>query len=116
MEGIYKVTKGQDRFGRTAVLRWSRQYLSLFFGVNAGYFINEAGHNNSEVLIEGYSKRSKEHLQGRNSANKVVVFPAGNNKAGDYVKDGKTKVEKEGDKLKTAIRAGIDTYKSEKES
>ena len=38
-----------------------------------------------QILIEGYSKRSKEHLQGRNSANKVVVFPAGNHKPGDYV-------------------------------
>ena len=38
-----------------------------------------------EVLIEGYSKRSKEHLQGRNSANKVVVFAAENHKPGEYV-------------------------------
>ena len=37
------------------------------------------------VLIEGYSKRSDEHLQGRNSANKVVVFPAGQFKKGQYV-------------------------------
>src|SRR5688572_23522148 len=28
------------------------------------------------VLIEGYSKRSDKHLQGRNTANKVVVVPA----------------------------------------
>ena len=38
-----------------------------------------------KVLIEGYSKRSDEHLQGRNSANKVVVFPAGQFKKGQYV-------------------------------
>ncbi|MHC4308156.1 MAG: MiaB/RimO family radical SAM methylthiotransferase, partial [Planctomycetota bacterium] len=38
-----------------------------------------------KVLIEGFSKRSDEHLQGRNSANKVVVFPAGNFKKGQYV-------------------------------
>jgi len=37
-----------------------------------------------KVLIEGFSKRSKEHLQGRNSANKVVVFPAGNYKKGQF--------------------------------
>lgn len=37
------------------------------------------------VLIEGYSKRSNEHLQGRNSANKVVIFPKGEKKAGEYV-------------------------------
>jgi tRNA-2-methylthio-N6-dimethylallyladenosine synthase len=27
------------------------------------------------VLIEGFSKRSNDFVQGRNSANKVVVFP-----------------------------------------
>ena len=37
------------------------------------------------VLIEGYSKRSKEHLQGRNSANKVIVFPKANHQIGTYV-------------------------------
>ena len=39
-----------------------------------------------DVLIEGFSKRSGEHLSGRTSQNKVVVFPAGKNKKGDYVK------------------------------
>lgn len=38
-----------------------------------------------EVLTEGYSKRSAEQLFGRNTRNKVVVFPAGNHKPGDYV-------------------------------
>lgn len=38
-----------------------------------------------EVLIEGYSKRSKDFLQGRNSANKVVVFPKKNYQKGQYV-------------------------------
>jgi tRNA-2-methylthio-N6-dimethylallyladenosine synthase len=39
-----------------------------------------------EVLAEGFSKRSAEHLSGRTSQNKVVVFPAGNHKKGDYIK------------------------------
>ncbi len=38
-----------------------------------------------KVLVEGTSKRSSEQLQGRNSTNKVVIFPKGNNKKGDYV-------------------------------
>ena len=38
-----------------------------------------------KVLIEGVSKRSKEHLQGRNTANKVVVFPKEHYKIGQYV-------------------------------
>ena len=38
-----------------------------------------------KILVEGFSKRSNDHLQGRNSANKVVIFPKGNFKKGDYV-------------------------------
>ena len=38
-----------------------------------------------KVLIEGHSKRSFEHLQGRNSANKVVIFPRENKTKGEYV-------------------------------
>jgi tRNA-2-methylthio-N6-dimethylallyladenosine synthase len=39
-----------------------------------------------EVLVEGVSKRSEKELFGRTSQNKVVVFPRGNYKSGDYVK------------------------------
>jgi tRNA-2-methylthio-N6-dimethylallyladenosine synthase len=38
-----------------------------------------------KVLAEGFSKRSDSYLQGRTSANKVVVFPKENFKKGDYV-------------------------------
>lgn len=38
-----------------------------------------------KVLIEGVSKRSDEQLQGRNTANKVIIFPRGHYKKGDYV-------------------------------
>ena len=38
-----------------------------------------------KVLIEGESKRSSAYLQGRNTANKVVLFPRENHKKGQYV-------------------------------
>ncbi|MFC4872963.1 tRNA (N6-isopentenyl adenosine(37)-C2)-methylthiotransferase MiaB [Negadavirga shengliensis] len=38
-----------------------------------------------EILVEGPSKRSDQQLKGRNSANKVVIIPAGKFKKGDYV-------------------------------
>lgn len=38
-----------------------------------------------KVLVEGYSRRSDEHLQGRTSSNKVAVFPKGNARKGEYV-------------------------------
>ena len=37
-----------------------------------------------KVLIEGPSRRSEDFLQGRNSANKVVIFPKGTKKKGEY--------------------------------
>ncbi len=37
------------------------------------------------VLVEGTSKRSTEHLQGRNDQNKVVVFPKHHFEKGQYV-------------------------------
>ena len=38
-----------------------------------------------KVLIEGPSKKSDAHFQGRNTANKVVVFPRENYSKGQYV-------------------------------
>ncbi|MBE6307608.1 MAG: tRNA (N6-isopentenyl adenosine(37)-C2)-methylthiotransferase MiaB [Bacteroidales bacterium] len=38
-----------------------------------------------EVLVEGFSKRSREQLFGRTQQNKVVVFPRGNHQVGDFV-------------------------------
>ncbi len=39
-----------------------------------------------EVLVEGVSKRSNDELFGRTSQNKVVVFPRGNHKPGDFIR------------------------------
>ena len=38
-----------------------------------------------KVLVEGFSKRSEDFLQGRNDQNKKVIFPKENYKKGDYV-------------------------------
>lgn len=42
--------------------------------------------NTYEVLVEGFSKRSREQLFGRTQQNKVVVFDKGNHHIGDFVK------------------------------
>ena len=39
-----------------------------------------------EVLVEGFSKRSREQLCGRTEQNKMVVFDKGNHHIGDFVK------------------------------
>lgn len=41
--------------------------------------------NTYEVLIEGYSKRSREQLCGRTEQNKTVVFDKGSYRIGDFV-------------------------------
>ena len=38
-----------------------------------------------EVLVEGYSKRSRNDMFGRTQQNKVIVFPAGDTRIGDFV-------------------------------
>ncbi len=38
-----------------------------------------------KVLVEGASRRSEDFLQGRNTANKVIVFPKENKVKGEYV-------------------------------
>ena len=38
-----------------------------------------------EVLVEGFSKRSKEQLFGRTSQNKVVIFDKGSHRVGEFV-------------------------------
>jgi tRNA-2-methylthio-N6-dimethylallyladenosine synthase len=38
-----------------------------------------------KVLVEGFSKKSEQYLFGRNTANKVVVFPKKQYTKGDYV-------------------------------
>ena len=38
-----------------------------------------------EVLVEGFSKRSKDELYGRSSQNKVVIFPRVNRRIGEFI-------------------------------
>ena len=38
-----------------------------------------------QVLVEGYSKRSRQDMFGRTEQGKVIVFPAGDTHVGDLV-------------------------------
>ncbi|WP_339044471.1 tRNA (N6-isopentenyl adenosine(37)-C2)-methylthiotransferase MiaB [Cardinium endosymbiont of Tipula unca] len=42
-------------------------------------------HQVQRVLIEKYSKKSSDFFQGRNGQNKIIVFPKGTHKIGDYI-------------------------------
>jgi glycerophosphoryl diester phosphodiesterase len=54
MDGVYAVDAGSDRFGLTVVLKWRGECLSIFSGVNAGYFVMQGGRLDSVFFFEGY--------------------------------------------------------------
>ena len=60
-----------------------------------------------EVLAEGISKRDENDFRGRNSQNKVIIFPRENFKIGDYIK---VKVEKSTSATLIGKAVGIVNY------
>ena len=62
-----------------------------------------------EVLVEGYSKRSKDDMFGRTQQNKVIVFPAGDTKIGDFVT---CKVEKATSATLIGVRVESESFYS----
>jgi len=75
----------------------------------ASQLINE-GKKKSEKLV-AETKEKVETLLGE--AEKILT--EAKDKAGNVAHQGKEKIEKESERLKTAIRAGMDAYKTEKE-
>jgi tRNA-2-methylthio-N6-dimethylallyladenosine synthase len=61
------------------------EIISLQNRISAAVKKRDVG-NDFEVLAEGVSKKSIDHLYGRTSQNKVVVFPKAHYKPGDYLK------------------------------
>ena len=62
-----------------------QELISLYRGHSLENMQKEVG-KTLLVLIEGKSKKNEAELSGRSDQNKVVVFPKGNYKKGDYVK------------------------------
>ncbi|OGU55110.1 MAG: gas vesicle protein [Ignavibacteria bacterium RBG_13_36_8] len=78
--------------------------------VRASELIND-GKKKSEKLIAD----AKVKVDGLLHEAEKILHDA-KQKSGTYVETQKGKLEKEGQKLKSAVKAGIDTYKSEKEA
>ena len=65
MEGVYKLTKGNDEFGDLVALKWSYViekndttfHLSGFFGKDIAYFICEGKIVNGSILLNGYWRK-----------------------------------------------------------
>ena len=65
MEGVYKLTKGNNEFGDLVALKWSfviekndtTFHLSGFFGKDISYFICEGKILNGSILLNGYWRK-----------------------------------------------------------
>jgi gas vesicle protein len=76
----------------------------------ASQLINE-GKKKSERLVAETKEKVDSLLD---EAEKILVDAK--DKAGHFASTGKEKIEKESERLKTALKAGVDAYKAEKEA
>jgi gas vesicle protein len=88
---------------------------------DADKYIANAKDKASDLINEGKKKserlvtETKEKVETLLSEAERILTDA-KEKAGSVVHVGKEKLEKESDRLKTAIKAGMDAYKTEKEA
>jgi tRNA-2-methylthio-N6-dimethylallyladenosine synthase len=83
-EGTYASKHLPDNVPEEVKLRRLQEMIDLQLELSLQSNLKDVG-KTFEVLVEGYSKRSKEQLFGRTSQNKVVLFDKGDAKVGDLV-------------------------------
>lgn len=83
--GTYAAKHLPDNVSEEEKIRRLNELIQLQTEMSAVSYKNDEG-KEFEVLVEGYSKRSREQLFGRTEQNKVVVFNKGNHHIGDFVK------------------------------
>lgn len=83
--GTYAAKHLPDNVPEEEKIRRLNELIQLQTEMSAILYKNDEG-KEFEVLVEGYSKRSREQLFGRTEQNKVVVFDKGNHHIGDFVK------------------------------
>lgn len=83
--GTFAASNLPDDVPEETKLRRLNEIISLQREISAQDHKNDIG-KECELLIEGFSKRSKEHFYGRNSQNKVVVIPRAGRRIGEFVK------------------------------
>lgn len=83
--GTYAAKKLEDNIPEDVKTRRLQEIIDLQLELSRAS--NERDMNKEfEVLIEGFSKRSREQLFGRNEQNKVVIFDKKNHRIGQFVK------------------------------
>ena len=83
-KGTYASKNLPDDVPEEVKLRRLQEMIDLQLELSLQSNLKDVG-KSFEVLVEGYSKRSKEQLFGRTSQNKVVLFDKGDAKVGDLV-------------------------------
>ena len=83
--GTYASKHLPDDVPEETKLRRLSEMINLQNELSAASYRKDIG-KEYEVLVEGFSKRSREQLFGRTQQNKVVVFDKGNHHIGDFVK------------------------------
>ncbi len=83
--GTYAAKKLEDNVPEEVKGRHLQEIIDLQVKLSRISNTNDLG-KVFEVLIEGFSKRSKEQLFGRSSQNKVVIFDKNNHRIGELVK------------------------------
>lgn len=84
-KGTYASKNLPDDVPEEVKLRRLQEMIDLQMELSLQSNKNDIG-KEFEVLVEGYSKRSREQLSGRTSQNKVVLFENQGQKVGDLVK------------------------------
>ena len=82
--GTLAARRFKDDISEEVKKRRLQEMIDLYRGHSLNSMQKDVG-KTFKVLIEGTSKKNEEQLYGRNDQNKVVVFPKGTHKKGDYV-------------------------------
>jgi len=88
---------------------------------DADKYISNAKDKASQLINEGKKKSEKLVADTKEKVETLLneaekILSEAKDKAGNVVSTGKEKIEKEGERLKTALKAGMEAYKSEKEA
>lgn len=82
--GTYAAQKLEDNISEEIKIRRLQEIIELQNQLSKESNLRDIG-KTFEVLIEGFSKRSREHFFGRTPQNKVVIFPKKNTRIGQFV-------------------------------
>ena len=83
--GTYAAKHLPDNVAEEVKIARLNQLIQLQTEVSAAQNLKDEG-KVFEVLVESYSKRSREQLMGRTPQNKAVVFDKGTHRIGDTVR------------------------------